>query len=144
MRSVILSTALVILLAPAPSPAQEFSLFGVKMGMTREEIGQIWRLTEAGEYTIEGSAIFNIQPEFDHRDRLYKLSFSSPIGEEYPGHLLQSALQRLVKELWGSDPAVSVSTRSSRGIMETTVTSQALTEEYITHIKLQYSTLFQP
>ena len=91
-----MKTALKFLLAfaillPTVSMAADFSLFGVKMGMPKEEISKTWTKLESGEYIIENSALFNIQTEFDHRERLYKLSFSAPVGDQYPGHLVSTA-----------------------------------------------------
>lgn len=131
-------------LLPTASAAADFSLFGVKMGMSREEVDGAWTKLESGEYVIANSALFNIQPEFDHRDRLYKLAFSAPLGEQYPGHLVSTALQKLVQDLWSSDNSLSVGTRSGRGMVEITVTSKKLLDDYIAHIKAQLSTLFQP
>jgi len=133
-----------MILLPTASVAADFSLFGVKMGMTKEEINNTWTKLESGEYVIENSALFNIQPEFDHRNRLYKVIFSAPVGDQYPGHLVTTALQKLVQDLWASDRTLSVGTRSGRGMVEITITSKKLLDDYVTHIKAQLSTLFKP
>lgn len=144
MKTALRYLFVIIILFPSISVAADFSLFGVKMGMPKEEVSKTWTKLESGEYIIENSALFNIQTEFDHRERLYKLSFSAPVGDQYPGHLVSTALQKLVQDLWAGDRTLSVSTRSGRGMVEINITSKALLDEYVTHIKAQLSPLFQP
>ena len=144
MKTALRCLLTLLILMPAVSMGADFSLFGVKMGMSKEEVSKVWTILESGEYVIENSALFNIQPEFDHRDRLYKLTFSAPLGDQYPGHLVSTALQKLVQELWSVDRSLSVGTRSGRGMVEITITSKSLLDEYVTHIKAQLSALFQP
>jgi hypothetical protein len=47
-------------------------------------------------------------------------------------------------ELWGDDPTISLSVRSGKGVLETTVSSKTLQDEYIEHIMLQLKFLFKP
>ncbi len=133
-----------IILHPTAATCEQFSLFGVKMAMTREEVDAIWSKLPSGEYNIEGSVLFNIKVEFDFRDRLNKLSFSVPITGEHPSNLVATAYQRLMGELWGDDPTISLSVRSGKGVLETTVSSKTLQDEYIEHIMLQLKFLFKP
>jgi hypothetical protein len=129
---------------PTAGLCGEFSLFGVKMAMPREEVDKAWGKLPSGEYHIEDSVLFNIQTEFDFRDRLSKLSFSVPITDEYPSNLITTAYQRLIQDLWGDDSTISLNVRGSRGVLEVTVTSRELMEEYIEHIKIRLSTIFKP
>ena len=131
-------------LPPSQAAAAEFSLFGGKMGMPRAELDKVWNRQDSGEYLIPGSNVFNVKTEFDHRDRLYILSFSVPIGDQYPSGLMATAFQQLVQEMWGNDPNVSLGTRASRGVVDVTVSSKRLQEDYIEHIKAQLSILLRP
>jgi hypothetical protein len=86
---------LLIVMVPGTSWSEEFKLFGVKFGMTRQEFDQTWIKLESGKYSIQEAVLFDIVPDFDHQDRLYKLSFSVPIPlqDQYPQHFVASAFQ---------------------------------------------------
>ena len=129
---------LLVLFIPMTAGADEFSLFGVKMGMQKKEVDKIWPATSDGQYQIPGSTLYNVLPEYDHRNRLYSLSFSVPIPllDQYPGPYATTAFQQVVQERWGAS-GYTVNLRTGRGVGDITVTSKLLKEEYDEHIKSQ-------
>ncbi len=126
------------LTVPTQAWAEKFSLFGVTMGMTRGEVDNAWQKLETGEYYIDGSSLINLVPEFDHRDRLYRLSFSTPIPllDQHPGAYVTTAFQESVQERWASDN-LAVSLRTGRGSADVTLTSKPLQAEYSDHVRAQ-------
>ncbi|MDF1535195.1 MAG: hypothetical protein P1S46_01675 [bacterium] len=118
--------------------AEGFSLFGVKMGMVQEAVNAAWQQLETGDYYIEGSALINLVPEFDHRNRLYRLSFSTPIPllDQHPGTYVTTAFQESIQELWASDD-LAVSLRTGRGSADISLTSKSLQKEYADHVRAQ-------
>ncbi|RMG96415.1 MAG: hypothetical protein D6708_02415 [Candidatus Dadabacteria bacterium] len=128
----------------AAAPAAPFSLYGVRMGMTRDEVGKLWAPLESGQYYIKDSVLFEVVPSFDHEDRLYQVSFSVPLVGEYPEHLTATAFQNLVTRLWGDDRAVSLSVRVGRGTGQVTVTHKARLEAFTRHIETVLAPLIRP
>jgi hypothetical protein len=122
----------------------EFSLYGGRFGMTRAELGQVWQELESGEFYVKESPLFSVRPEFDYQDRMYRLEFSMPLGDAHPFALAAAAYQRLVDKLWGKDPSLSVSVRTGRDAVTTTVVSRSLMEEYYGVIETQLSALLRP
>jgi len=143
-RNVIALLPFLILVLCGNAAGAEFSLYGAKMGMTKTELDKIWIPLESGEYAIKDASVFGIIPEFDPNERLFKLSFSAPIPKEYPSQYATTALQKIIQELWGRDPGISLSVRSGRGAVEVTVVSKSLEEELIRHIMVKLSTIFKP
>ena len=129
--------------------AEEFSLYGVTMGMTREEINAHWQKLENGKYIIDGSVLMNITPEFDHRNRLYKLSFTIPIPllDEHPVPYVTTSFQDLIQDRWASDDLIT-NIRTGRGVAGIMLTSKPLQTEYEEHIHkqmlLQLGVLLKP
>jgi hypothetical protein len=138
MKRVFLLTACFLILLPGAAMAQDFSLYGVSMGMPRAEISKLWKELENNQYYIEDSIFLNIIPEFDHNDQLYGLSFSVPIPllDEHPGPFVTSAFQELIQEMWTSEDLV-VSLRTGRGTTDVKVTNKRLQEKYKQHIRVQ-------
>lgn len=123
---------------PSLTMAEDFSLFGVTMGMEKSALENIWVKGEENSYQVPGSVLLKVIPEFDHRDRMYRLTFSTPIPllDQYPGQYATTAFQQVVQERWGKGELV-VSIRTGRGIADITLTSKPLQEEYNQHIKAQ-------
>jgi hypothetical protein len=123
---------------PPDASGEGFSLFGVKMGMPQEEVDTVWQRLETGDYYIDGSVLINLVPEFDHRNRLYRLSFSAPIPllDQHPGTYVTTAFQESVQELWASDD-LAVSLRTGRGGADITLTSKSLQKGYANHVRAQ-------
>lgn len=138
MKKNFLVTISIFLLLPGGIRAEEFSLYGVKMGMLKEEIDTSWTLGEEGAYQIPDSLILNVGPEFDHRNRLYRLSFTVPIPllDQYPSSYVATAFQRAVQELYGTADQI-VSIRTGRGTADITITSKTLQDSYNDHIRTQ-------
>ena len=149
MKKIVLLTAAILILVSGMASAEEFSLYGVKMGMTETELETHWNKLDDNQYIIEGSTLLNILPEFDHRQRLYKLRFSTPIPllDQYPGAYATSAFQELAQKRW-EDPDLIVSLRTGRGIADISLTSRSLDQEFAEHVKVQMqvhlSTLLKP
>lgn len=144
MKKILLLILSIIFLLPGTTKAQEFSLYGGKLGMTKGELDQVWIPLDSGEYAIKEAPIIGILPEFDLSGRLYKLSFSVPLPEEYPSQYASTALQKIIQDLWGKIPAVSLSTRTGRGDVTVTVVSKSLEEELIQSITVKLSTMLRP
>lgn len=138
MKKLILFAAAIMFLMPNLAKADEFGLYGVKMGMPKEEVDTHWTYSKIEGYQIPDSVVLKLSPEFDHRNRLYRLSFSVPIPlmDQYPGANATTAFQRAVQDLYGTvDQAVSI--RTGRGAADITVTSKPLLESYNKHIETQ-------
>jgi len=125
-------------LVSTPALADDFSLFGVSMGMPRAEVETHWQKSGNGDYQIPDSLIFNILPEFDHRDRLYRISFSMPIPllDQYPGAYVTTAFQKVVQEQFGKGDQ-SLSIRTGRGTADITLTDKPLLDSFNEHIQAQ-------
>jgi hypothetical protein len=147
-KMALLAVAFMILL-PGLAVAEEFSLFGVKMGMERTEVETHWNRLDNDQYLLEDSILLNLLPEFDHRDRLYRLNFTVPIPllDQYPAPYVMTAFQKAVQELYGTDDQV-VSIRTGRGAADITLTSKPLLESYNEHIRsqmlMQLPTILKP
>jgi hypothetical protein len=126
------------LTVPTQAWAEKFSLFGVTMGMEKAALENIWIKGEENNYQVPGSVLFKVIPEFDHRNQMYRLSFSTPIPllDQYPGPYAATAFQQAVQEKWGSGEII-ISIRTGRGIADITLTSKPLQDEYNKHIKAQ-------
>ena len=138
MKKMAFLTSVLLILVSGVAKADEFSLYGVKMGMTKTEVETHWTLSEVDGYQIPNSVVLNLTPEFDHRDRLYRLSFTVPIPllDQYPGPYVTTAFQKAVQERYGTPDQV-VSIRSGRGAADITVTGKSLLESYNNHITVQ-------
>jgi hypothetical protein len=140
MKKIVISSSLIIalVLSPALSEAADFSLFGAKIGMPRAELDQIWQKLGSGDYAIDGSVLINVKPEFDHRDRMYKLTFTFPLSlqQEYPPHMVAAAFQEKIVALWGS-ATTTVTVRTGRGTAEVAILDKTLQNELTEHINAQ-------
>jgi len=136
-KLIILAVAFLVLL-PGFVKADEFSLYGVKMGMTKEKIDTLWAVSGVDEYQIPDSVLLKIVPEFDHRNRLYRLSFTAPIPllDQYPAPYVMTIFQKAIQELYGTADHV-ISIRTGRGAADITLTSKSLLESYNEHIRSQ-------
>lgn len=143
MRRVAFWWVALLVAIPGAVCAQEFSLFGVKFGATKAEVGKIWTELEAGKYHIKEAALFDVSCEFDHGERLYKITFSAPIGDKRPFALAATAFQNMVQRLWGQDGKYSVNSRMGKGAVETTVTDRKMMDEYIGFLELELSVLLR-
>lgn len=149
MKRVFLAVTTICLLLYGTASAEDFSLYGVSMGMSRSEVETHWSRLEGDKYGIEGSLILDLLPMFDHRDRLYKVSFSVPVPlvDQYPGNYVTTAFQDTVQQRW-SHPDLVLNLRTGRGIVDITLTSKPLEQEFMEHIRAQMqvhlSTLLKP
>jgi hypothetical protein len=130
---------LLLLAVPHTAFSDGFSLFGVKMGMNRAEVDKLWTRMETGEYLIKDSILYNVQPLFDYRDRVYSLSFSMPIPflDQYPSNYVKSAMQNEIIKLWKTDQSIMVGVRSGSSAVDVTITDKSLIEEFNNHINVQ-------
>ncbi|MDF1525473.1 MAG: hypothetical protein RRA15_09235 [bacterium] len=138
MKKMALLAVAFLVLLPGLVKADEFSLYGVKMGMARAEVETHWQKLDEDKYHIEDSILMNVMPEFDHMDRLYQLSFSIPIPllDQHPGPYVTTTFQDLIQERWASDDQI-VSLRTGRGNAGIMITSKHLQVEYTGHIRTQ-------
>jgi hypothetical protein len=138
MKKITLIAASFLVLLPGIVKADEFSLYGVKMGMPKEEVNALWTFSEADGYQIPESVLLNVIPEFDHRNRLYRLNFTIPIPllDQYPGPYVTTAFQKAFQELYSTADQV-VSIRTGRGTADITLTQKPLLESYNEHVKAQ-------
>ena len=138
MKKITLIAASLLLLLPGIVRGDEFSLYGVKMGMPKEEVNALWTFSEADGYQIPDSVLLNVIPEFDHRNRLYRLNFTIPIPllDQYPGPYVTTAFQKAFQELYSTADQV-VSIRTGRGTADITLTQKPLLESYNEHVKAQ-------
>ena len=149
MKKIVLLAVTFLVLLPGLVKADGFSLYGVKMGMMETEVETHWKKLEANQYMVEGSMLLNILPVFDHRGRLYKVSFSMPVPllDQYPSSYATSAFQELVQKRW-DDPDLVVSLRTGRGTADLSLTSKSLDQEFSDHVRTQMqvhlSTLLKP
>ena len=149
MKKMALLAVAFLVLLPGLVKADEFSLYGVKMGMPKEEIDTLWSVSGVDGYQILDSVILKLVPEFDHRNRLYRLNFTVPIPllDQYPAPYVMTAFQKAIQELYGTTEQV-VSIRTGRGAADITLTSKPLLESYNEHIRsqmlMQLPTLLKP
>ncbi len=138
MKKITLIAASLLVLLPGIVRGDEFSLYGVKMGMPKEEVNALWTFSEADGYQIPDSVLLNVIPEFDHRNRLYRLNFTIPIPllDQYPGPYVTTAFQKAFQELYSTADQV-VSIRTGRGTADITLTQKPLLESYNEHVKAQ-------
>ena len=141
---IIIVFSLLTLFYCGTAQAANFSLYGVKMGMSKSEVDKLWTPLESGEYVVKDAPLFGLVPTFDFQYRLFKLSFMAPIEKKYPSNLVTSAFQKVVQQMWGDDPTVSLSTRTGRGSIEVTVISKTLQEDLVNHIMVQIGSMFRP
>jgi hypothetical protein len=106
--------------------------------MPKEEVNALWTFSEADGYQIPESVLLNVIPEFDHRNRLYRLNFTIPIPllDQYPGPYVTTAFQKAFQELYSTADQV-VSIRTGRGTADITLTQKPLLESYNEHVKAQ-------
>ena len=129
--------------------AAQFSLYGVTLGMTRTEVDEKWKRLDENKYYVEESILLNINPVFDHEERLYQLGFSIPVPllDQYPAPFVNTSLQELVQEMWAG-PTTAVSVRIGRGTADITILDKTRQGNFITHINeqmsLQLSILLKP
>jgi hypothetical protein len=138
MKKITLIAASFLVLLPGIVKADEFSLYGVKMGMPKEEVNALWTFSEADGYQIPESVLLNVIPEFDHRNRLYRLNFTIPIPllDQYPGPYVTTAFQKAFQELYSTADQVA-SIRTGRGTADITLTQKPLLESDNEHVKAQ-------
>jgi len=94
-------TAALFFGCPGSAEAEEFSFYGARFGMTREEVGTGWLLLGDGKYAVSSPAVTQIEPRFDHEGQLYQVSFSVILTADDPSLLVSSAFQQLVDSKWG-------------------------------------------
>lgn len=118
--------------------AADFSLQGARLGMPRAELDRVWQKLDNGGYAIDGSILMNLKPEFDHRDRLYRLTFAFPLPlqDQYPPAMVATAFQEQLTGMWQQDN-ITVTVRTGRGTAEVVVTDKALLQELTEHVKAQ-------
>jgi hypothetical protein len=150
MKKILLLTVSVIfLLPPGKVGAEEFSLYGVRMGMTRTEVEQLWVKLDDGKYYVEDSILLNIKLDFDHEEKLYKLSFSLPVPllDKYPASFVNTSFQELVQEKW-ANPSRALTVRVGRGNADITVLDKDRQSAFMNYInelmRLQLSTILKP
>ena len=68
--------------SPPPSSAEDFSFYGVRFGMTHEEISGKWLPLSEGTYAVPSPFVRNVVPAFDHEGRLYELSFKVSLPDD--------------------------------------------------------------
>ena len=138
MKKIILIAATFLVLLPGIVKGDEFSLYGVKMGMPKEEVSALWTYSEIDGYQIPDSVLRNVTTEFDHRNRLYRLNFTIPIPllDQYPSPYVTTAFQKAFQELYSTADQV-VSIRTGRGTADITLTNKTLLESYNEHVRAQ-------
>ena len=137
--------AALILFSFIPAGAEEFSFYGVRFGMTKEEVGAQWLLLSDGKYAVPSSSVRQVVPRFDYEGKLYEVSFAMELPEDGPATLVSSALQSLVESKWGrSEPDLQTNlVIRPRGI-SLTVVNRKMRKAYIHHLEGKIAPLFQP
>ena len=147
LTSLVLScfSAAILLCAAHDAGAEEFSLYGVRFGMTREEIGAHWLPLSEGKYAVPSAAVTQVVPRFDHDGKLYQVSFSVELPPEEPPQLVGIAFKDLVESKWGGGtPGVETSLVLSPQGTSVTVSHRGLRKAYIAHIREKIAPLLQP
>ena len=130
---------------PSRSGAEDFSFYGVRFGMTKEEIGEKWLALSEDFFTIPSPFIRDVVPRFDHEGKLYEVSFTIDLQMDDPPVLVNRAFQELVESKWGKPvPEVDLQMTLSRGSSALRLTNRNLRDAYINHIKGKIAPLIQP
>jgi hypothetical protein len=125
--------------------AEEFSFYGVRFGMTQEEVGTQWLLLSDGKYAVPSSSIHQVVARFDYEGKLYAVSFSLELSVDGPRALVSSALQDLVESKWGrGEPDLETSLVIGPRGNTLTVEHRKMREAYINYLKGKITPLFQP
>lgn len=139
--------ALLALAAPAWSaPAEGFSFFGVRFGMTAAEVNTRWNRLGEGAYSVPALGIQEVQAGFDHEGRLYEISFTLVPPESKAPELIQMrAIQQAVDSRWGKgNPALDVSVAVGRAATRIRITDKKLLEGFIASVQEQIGSLLKP
>jgi len=137
--------AALVLFPSLRAGAEEFSFYGVRFGMTQEEVGSLWLLLGDGVYAVPAESVSNVKPLFDHEGRLYELSFSIILPADDPAVLVRTAFQQEINARWGK-ATPGVETKLVIGLGGTTVgvLDKVRREAYIRHIQGKVAPLLQP
>lgn len=137
--------AALVLFSSLRAGAEEFSFYGVRFGMTQEEVGSVWLPLSDGVYAVSTESVSQVTPIFDHEGRLYELSFAVILPTDYPTLMVRTAFQQEINEKWGKAGA-GLDTRLVIGPGGTTVTvrDQKRHTAYISHIQVKIAPLLQP
>ena len=147
MFSVLLAVSLATLAPglPVTADAEEFSLFGVRFGMTEDEVGTKWLALSDGVYASSSPSVRKLVPRFDHEGKLYQISFSVDLPTDDPPYLVSKAFQDVVEAKWGrGEPNLEFTLVINPSGNDVTVSNRTLREAYIEHIREKLSPLFQP
>lgn len=147
MFSIFLAISLAALapVIPATAVAEEFSLYGVRFGMTEEEVGTKWLPLSDGVYAVSSPAVRKLVPQFDHEGKLFQVSFSVDLPTEDPPTLVNRAFQSIVESKWGrSAPNLEFSLVISPNGKDVTVSNRKMRDAFIKHIEEKILSLFQP
>jgi len=137
--------AALILFSFIPAVAEEFSFYGVRFGMTKEEVGAQWLLLSDGKYAVPSSAVGQVVPRFDYEGKLYAVSFSLELPADGPAMLIASAFQNIVESKWGrSEPDLETNLVMGPRGNSLTVVNRKMREAYISHLEGKLAPLFQP
>jgi len=130
---------------PVTADAEEFSLYGVRFGMTEEEVGTKWLPLSDGVYAVSSPSVRRLVPRFDHEGKLFQVSFTVDLPTDDPQSLTDEAFRAIVESKWGRiEPNLSFSLVIKPGGKDVTVLDNRLRDSYIKHIEGKLSPLFQP
>ena len=137
--------AALVLFSSLRAGAEDFSFYGVRFGMTQEEVGTQWLLLSDNKYAVPSSAISQVVARFDYEGKLYEVSFAIELPTDGPAALVSSALQSLVESKWGrGEPALETSLVMGPRGNTLTVMHRGMRQAYIKHIQGQIAPIFKP
>lgn len=147
MFSVFLAVSLATLAPglPTTAAAEEFVLYGVRFGMTEEEVGEKWLPLSDGVYAVSSSSVRKLVPKFDHEGKLFQVSFSVDLPTDAPPVLVDMAFREMVEAKWGrTEPNLEFSLVIKPQGKDVTVLDRQLRKAYVKHIGEKISSLFNP
>ncbi len=136
--------ALALLGTAAGARAEEFSLYGVRFGMTKAEVEAKWVTIGEDTYAVTGTPVRQVAAKFDHNRQLYEVTFTMDVRLPEPQSLVGTAFQDYVQAKWGSQRDLSVSTSVGTNAFSVTVLNTRMRDLYVKKIGEKIAPLFKP
>lgn len=131
--------------AGAQPPDAEFSFYGARFGMTRDEVGQKWLPLSGGVYAVSSPAIRQVKPSFDHEGHLYEFTFTVDLQfPDDPATLVSIAFQEALNEKWKKNAGLIVNLSAGRDGSQVTIVHERLRNGYVHHLRGKLAALLQP
>ncbi len=133
-----------VFLTVAAARAEDFSLHGVRFGMTKAEVDAVWVPFGDGTYIVPQSPIQSLSASFDHQDRIYEVSFTLELKLTEPTPLVAQAFQNVFQQRWGNNPDLTVNVSVGQNIYKVNVGNKRMREAYVKKIEEEISSLLKP